>query len=250
MLPVRVYWQPGCSSCLKTKELLEHHGVAFESMNVLGSPAALDALRALGARGVPVVARGDRYTYAQSPVDVLAFLGLDARVAPRLSPAMLAARLHTVLETGTRVAAQVPAARLDDRTPGRPRSLRMLVHHVFRIGEVLLINARTRRLTMEMVVVEPPASMTLDALLDYGRDVTGRVGAWRARIDDVDIDAPVETFYGVKPLHELLERTAWHAAQHVRQLETMLCGMGIEPDGPLSADTLAGLPVPQDIWDE
>jgi arsenate reductase-like glutaredoxin family protein len=28
---VRVYWQPGCSSCLKTKEFLLDHGVPFVS---------------------------------------------------------------------------------------------------------------------------------------------------------------------------------------------------------------------------
>jgi len=34
-LPVKVYWQPGCSSCLKTKEFLLANGVEFESINVL-----------------------------------------------------------------------------------------------------------------------------------------------------------------------------------------------------------------------
>lgn len=33
--PLKVYWQPGCSSCLKTKEFLLANGVEFESINVL-----------------------------------------------------------------------------------------------------------------------------------------------------------------------------------------------------------------------
>ena len=33
--PLKVYWQPGCSSCLKTKEFLLEHGIPFESVNVL-----------------------------------------------------------------------------------------------------------------------------------------------------------------------------------------------------------------------
>ena len=32
---VKVYWQPGCSSCLKTKEFLKDNGVDFKSVNVL-----------------------------------------------------------------------------------------------------------------------------------------------------------------------------------------------------------------------
>ena len=37
-LPLKVYWQPGCSSCLKTKEFLLDHGVTFESIYVLDAP--------------------------------------------------------------------------------------------------------------------------------------------------------------------------------------------------------------------
>ena len=32
---VKVYWQPGCSSCLKTKEFLMDNGIPFKSVNVL-----------------------------------------------------------------------------------------------------------------------------------------------------------------------------------------------------------------------
>lgn len=248
--PVRVYWQPGCTSCLKTKEYLTRRGVPYESVNVLESPGASDELRALGARGIPIVARGGRYVYAQSLDDVDGFLGLAADARRMLAPAVLADKLETVLATGVRLAAQVPDGGLERMMPNRPRSVRMLLHHIFRIGEVLLINVAERRLTMEMVVIEPPATMTLAELLDYGRDVHARVRGWAPQVPATDFTAPIDTFYGAKPLHEVLERTAWHAAQHVRQLEMVLPAMGVVPDGPLSAGTLAGLPVPEDIWDE
>jgi hypothetical protein len=47
----------------------------------------------------------------------------------------------------------------------------------------------------------------------------------------------------------VLERTAWHAAQHTRQLIIMLESHGITPDRPLTNDDLAGLPVPDEVWD-
>ena len=49
---IRVYWQPGCSSCLRTKEFLTARGVDYESINVHGNPAGMEELRKLGARSV------------------------------------------------------------------------------------------------------------------------------------------------------------------------------------------------------
>ena len=41
---LQVYWAPGCSSCLRTKEFLSGHGLAFESINIVEHPEALDDL--------------------------------------------------------------------------------------------------------------------------------------------------------------------------------------------------------------
>ena len=38
---IKVYWQPGCSSCLRTKEFLTEHGVPFRSIDVLADPQAI-----------------------------------------------------------------------------------------------------------------------------------------------------------------------------------------------------------------
>ena len=51
-------------------------------------------------------------------------------------------------------------------------------------------------------------------------------------------------------MHEYLERTTWHAGQHVRQLTMVLGLLAIEPDGPLGPATFAGLPMPEKVWDE
>ena len=42
---VRVFWQPGCTSCLRTKEFLTKNGVDYESINVHGNPQGMEALR-------------------------------------------------------------------------------------------------------------------------------------------------------------------------------------------------------------
>ena len=50
-------------------------------------------------------------------------------------------------------------------------------------------------------------------------------------------------------MHDVLERTAWHAAQHTRQLALILDTYGIVPIDPLTAADLEGLPVPDEVWD-
>ena len=59
----------------------------------------------------------------------------------------------------------------------------------------------------------------------------------------------MQTFYGPQTVHELLERSTWHSAQHVRQLIYVLERYGINPDGPLVGDDLAGLPLPEGLFE-
>ena len=51
----------------------------------------------------------------------------------------------------------------------------------------------------------------------------------------------VKTYYGERPLHELLERCTWHSAQHARQIIAVLERLGIKADGPLTEADYAGL---------
>src|SRR5574342_706108 len=85
---LRVYWRQGCSSCVKVKEFLTGLGVEFESIDVGLRPQAMDELRAMGVRTVPVVARGHDYVFAQALEDVSRFIGREYRPS-RLPPEAL-----------------------------------------------------------------------------------------------------------------------------------------------------------------
>ena len=76
---IKVFWQPGCSSCLRTKEFLTKQGIEFESIDVHNDPGGLEQLTELGARSVPVVALGGKYTLCQSINDVIKFLDLKTK---------------------------------------------------------------------------------------------------------------------------------------------------------------------------
>ena len=59
-----------------------------------------------------------------------------------------------------------------------------------------------------------------------------------------------DVYYGTQSLHEFLERSTWHSAQHTRQLALVVEKLGLTPDRPLGAAELAGLPLPDHAWDD
>ncbi len=249
--PIRVFWQPWCTSCLRVREFLAGRGVDFDSINVLEDADGLADLRRLGARSVPVVSRGDAFVFAQSIRDVAAFLGLDALDGPELTPQQLVERLDLVLSAAQRYAPQMPEGELDTELPNRPRSYRALMHHIFRIPDAFLEMTRGEKLRYQMLVTPPPADMRTTAdIAAYGETVRRGVLAWWDGHADKSCRETVPTYYGDQPLHEVLERTTWHSCPHVRQLMSLLDRLGIEPDRPLGAADLAGLPLPEKVWDE
>jgi uncharacterized damage-inducible protein DinB len=207
-------------------------------------------LRRLGARSVPVVSRGESFVFAQLVGDVVEFLGLDIQTAPELAPAELVRRLDLVLAAAQRYTRQMPQEALERELPNRPRSYRVLLHHVFQIPAAFIDAMEDGTLTYENMVAEPPEDMrTAAAIAEFGGQVRRRVAGWWAGLAERSGTQPVGTYYGVQPLHEVLERTTWHSAQHVRQVASLLEQLGIPPDRPLSKSDLQGLPLPQKVWD-
>jgi DinB superfamily len=209
-------------------------------------------LRHLGARSVPVVSRGDRFVFAQNLGDVTEFLGIDSVAGPALSPAELAARLELVLSTAQRLLRQLPAVHLGDKLPNRNRSYGELGHHIFRIPEAFVdALASGEELTQENIVGPPgPEHAGIEGIVAYGDRVRAKLRDWWAASPDKDGQRRIPTYYGPQRLHEVLERTTWHSTQHVRQLRMVLEGLGVIPDRPLGDDDLAGLPLPEKVWDD
>ncbi len=199
---------------------------------------------------MPVVARGGLFVYAQIIGDVVEFLGLDAQTGPQLSPDELVRRLDSILAAAQRYAHQMPADALERQLPERPRSYRVLLHHVFQIPAAFVDAMEGGALTYENMTAEPPHDMRTPAdIAEFGATVRRRVAAWWSGLADRSGRQPVSTYYGVQPMHEVLERTAWHSAQHVRQVMSLLEQQGIVPDGALGPAELQGLPLPEKLWD-
>jgi hypothetical protein len=217
---------------------------------VLEDPAGLDELRRLGARSVPVLSRGDDYVFAQNIGHVVKFLGLAEATGPVLSPDQLIARLDGFLDAAVRMIPQMPDAKLATEVPNRPRSYRVLGHHIFRISETFLEVAHSATLTYENLTARPPDTMQTTAdIVAYGVDVRQRLAAWWAAKPDKSGRDPVQTYYGPQILHEYLERTTWHVGQHVRQWNMLLGMAGIAADRPPGEAEFANLPMPSQAWD-
>ncbi|MGE4044068.1 MAG: DinB family protein [Acetobacteraceae bacterium] len=235
---------------MKLKEFLSVRGIVFDSVNVLEDQEGLQELRRLGARSVPVLSRGDAWVFAQNIGYVVKFLGLNEATGPVLSPDQLVARLDKFLTTAARIIPQMPDERLGTEVPNRPRSYRVLGHHIFRIPEAFLEVAHGTPLTTEMLGTPPPDDMRSSAAIAaYGEDVRRRLMDWWAAKPDRSGKETVQTYYGPQLLHELLERTTWHSGQHVRQWHMLLGMAGIAPEGPLADADFADLPMPSSVWD-
>ena len=209
-------------------------------------------LQELGARSVPVVARDGRFVFAQVIKDVVDFLDLPDDTAPELSPTELAAKLDRILETAVRLTRQMPDERLEDLLPNRPRSWRVLMHHVYQIPVAFLdTEEHGRTLTYEALTKPPPDGMrSSEAIAVHGEVVRERFAAWWSRTAGEDFSGRVPTYFGGTTRHEMLERTVWHTAQHVRQIASLLERTGVAPDRPLAAGDLRGLPLTDKVWDE
>jgi glutaredoxin/uncharacterized damage-inducible protein DinB len=248
---LKVYWRPGCSSCVKVKEYLTQQGVAFESIDVAARPEAMKDLLAFGVKTVPVVARGGEFVFAQALEDVSRFIGKKF-ASKRLPPQELMAKWVAVLRAAQRHVQQLPATRLAERAVhSRDRSIRDLAYHVYQVPDAFLqaVENGLEDLTTTYNAPPPASVVSTRDIRKYGESVTARIERWWSQLPDKSCRQTVKTYYGERSLHELLERCTWHSAQHARQIASVLERLQIKPDGPLSAKDYAGLPMPQGLWE-
>ena len=202
---------------------------------------------------MPVLAKGHQYIFCQNLEDVAEFVGLQGAGHTPLPPAVLMMKWTAVLRAAQRYIRQIPQERLAERAiDNRDRSIRLLSHHVFRIGEAFLEVAEDGvEYKAELANVPPQDGTfnTTEEIAGYGDSVIERLGNWWVLLEDKSCEQKVKTFYGAQPAHQLLERSTWHSAQHTRQLIAVIERFEIDPDGRLTPEDLAGLPLPERLWD-
>ena len=218
-------------------------------MDVQAEPDALAELARLGVPRVPAVAFGDRAVHGWNPPAYAALLGVAYAPAPKLPPAELAARLDRILESAQQLLGLVPERLMDWTPPERDRPLRDLGYHVFRLALGFVDGMDLGEFPERWLGERAPADLRDGAAIArYGALVRGRIAGWFEGAAAREFERVIRVYYGPQAAHELLERTTWHAAQHLRQLYVLAERLGITPPAPLPLDAFEGLPLPDALW--
>ena len=191
---------------------------------------------------MPIVASGDRFVAGIDLGLVSEFLQIPYDSEPALPVEELKDRLAHILATATRLTGQIPFENLTDKLPNRDRTLLSLANHIVQIAVGFVDMAAGRQGTVR---AGRGTDLDRDALAERSRTLADEVAGLV-----LDPSRRVSTYQGPFTMHGALERCAWHTAQHTRQLAMVLEGLGIKPDAPLGAEDLAGLPVPEKVWDD
>jgi hypothetical protein len=207
-------------------------------------------MQRLGARSIPIVSKGDKFVFAQVLQDVVDFLEIDDDTSPKLTPAELGERYLSILDKAIAQTRQMPDEHLTKELPNRPRSWLVLMHHLFQIPVAFLDMEDTgETLAYEKLVAPPPLSMkTSEEVAAFGEQVKARFQAWFDQAKSGDFKGQVPTYFGGTSRHEMLERTVWHSAQHVRQVGALLGEVGITPTTPVVKADIEGLPLTDKVW--
>jgi len=198
-----------------------------------------------------VLSRGDKFVFAQNIAQVVAFLKLDEKTGPVLSPAQLVERMTRFIDAAVRLVPLMPNDRLDTEVPNRPRRYRVLAHHMLRIPEsfVEIAGGEFFSEALPVAVADPADMASTAALAAYGRRVRAKVDAWWRETPDKSATQTAQTYYGPQKLHEVLERATWHIGQHTRQWMMLLEMAGVAFERPLGDADFADLPMPKQVWD-
>lgn len=222
------------------------------AIDVLNEPGGRELLfERYGLRKVPVVARGDKWVFGQMLDAVAKFIGLQGTGLASLSPEQLFEKYRMVFAAGQRYVRQFPVERINERViPNRERVIRTLCFHVFRIGEAFLETWDGAEYSIRIADNPPDDTLqTGEDIARYGAGVWARYETWWAGLQDRALTRTLNTYFGDTEAHKVFERVTWHSAQHCRQLIAVLERMGIPPDRPFTSEDLAGLPLPDRLWE-
>lgn len=245
---ISVYWQPGCSSCLKTKEFVEDLGIDFESVNILQDEKALDEVLASGLRSIPAVRKDDRFIYAQNLDDVAELLGVT-RNHTRLGYAELFDRWDQILTKVHAIVSKFSDEQLRELViPIRKRTIFELGVHVGQIVHAFLRQLEDGLIEIKPVHAEiPPHLVTRADVLQHIVEKQTALRAWRTIKGEASVPERIQTYYGEQPGSQVVERGVWHCTQHARQLDFVAVGrLGAELEIP--PELYAGLPLPKRLW--
>lgn len=213
-------------------------------MNVRDDAARLDELRELGFDVVPVVAWHCKAAHGVDLQQVANLVGLPYEARPELQPVELKQRQIELLGTLANWLDAIPPTAHQIQVPGRDRTIWSLIEHTC---EIACVYRRVASQNTPFDAIAADAEVTGSATPAAIKDT---INTLQLELSDeaFNYDQLLDTYFGTASLHYILERSTWHIAQHLRQLESLLKqeNVAIRPVDPSLFD---GLPMPKEVWD-
>lgn len=223
--------------------------MAFQDINVRTDPGAQEELARRGIPWVPATVLDERHVHGWNPAGLAELVGVPYDGTPALEPVELAERLDTVLYQTQHLVKNLDVDALALRHPGRDRDLADLVFHIYRVGRAFPDCLDLGHFPHEWLEATPSAmERTGTELAALGEQTRQKLREWFANAPPARYAEMASTYYGDQRASELLERTTWHAGQHLRQIHDLLERDGRLPAGSLPMELFESLPMPDAVW--
>jgi len=225
--------------------------VEFEPVNIAGNAEGQSRLTGHRLDSVPAVCLDDDCVPGGDLGAIARLLDLDYQPPTTLTPSQLLARWELVLDAAQRYLRQAPFEGLAHKSPDRDRTFRELGWHIVLIPRAFVTAYDTNEFPNGLFAEKDVSpQLTGEDIAAALAESKAQIEAWWRDAGSQDpLDRVLETYWGAHSLLEALEREVWHTAQHTRQVMMFLRQLEVEPDGPLTAEDLAGLPLPEGVWD-
>ncbi len=229
--------------------MLSKWGIAFQGINVHGNPAGQREMEQLGIKLVPATVLGEQVVHGWNPAALAEMFDIEFSDIPYLNPEELAELLDSILYNNQHLIKKVPADKLDLKYPGRDRALRDLSWHIFRLSLAFVDCMEQGKFEADWLREDsPPDIVTGVDVADYGDRSRKRITEWMQSAPPETFQTVAHTYYGDITVHQLLERTSWHAGQHLRQVYDLLETSTFLPANSLPMELFEGLPMLDEVW--
>ncbi|MBI4234490.1 MAG: DinB family protein [Chloroflexi bacterium] len=214
-------------------------------------PRALEELKALGVRAIPVTVVGDKVIVGFNRPELARALGIRYRDTSDADTRFMLEKFDLVLSAAIRATRQIPQDKLDWSSPDRRRVLREFTYHLFDRPYVAMKSYDANSYSAEDIgryVEEAKASPDAEAIAQYGEKVRFQIREFLSRATPAMLQTAINSYFGPSTVGQLMDLGLGHSVHHLKQLYHFMRLLGIEPQSPLGEKEFEGIAVPTELF--